>query len=128
MRHVNRVLPWLRRAVAAEWQGPADLPRSLTIEWRLIAARWVGILAVAPALFVMHLPVERLIAAYSILVFAVVYNVSLRWFLPRRPAAFANGYVTTAADSVLNISMVLTAGGVDPPMGDLLFTPPISAG
>ena len=126
MRHVNRLLPCLRRGVAAEWQGPSELPRSLTIEWRLIAARWVGIVAVAPALFVMHLPVERLIAAYSILAFALVYNVSLRWFLPRRPAVFANGYVTTAADSVLNISMVLTAGGFDSPMSYILFTQLIS--
>jgi signal transduction histidine kinase len=126
MRYVTRVLPWLRRAVGAEWQGPADLPRSLTIEWRLIAARWVGILAVAPALFVMHLPLERVIAAYGVLLFAFVYNVCLRWFLPRRPAVFANGYMTTAADSVLNISMVLIAGGFDSPMSYILFTQLIS--
>ena len=126
MRHVTRVLPWLRRAIAAEWQGPSDLPRSLTIEWRLIAARWVGILAVGPALLFMRLPFERLVAAYAILAFAIVYNVLLRSHLVRRPSLFASGYVTTAADSLLNISMVLTAGGFDSPMSYILFTQLIS--
>jgi signal transduction histidine kinase len=126
MRHLTRALPCPRRVIAAEWQGPSDLPRSLTIEWRLIAARWVGILAVGPALLFMRLPLERLIAAYGILAFAVAYNVLLRSYLARRPSLFASGYLTTAADSLLNISMVLTAGGFDSPMSYILFTQLIS--
>ena len=122
MRRPPKTVSWLWRAVAREWQGPPDLPRSLTMEWRLIAARWVGMLAVGPALLVVHLPIERLIAAYGILIFAVGYNMSLRWFMPRRPAMFASGYLTTAADTVLNISMVLVGGGFDSPFSYILFT------
>ena len=91
MKYTPRLLPWLRRAVASEWQGPADLPRSLTIEWRLIFCRWVGILAVAPALLLMHLPVERVFGAYLILLFSAAYNITVRWYLQRQPTLFANG-------------------------------------
>jgi hypothetical protein len=30
------------------WNGLEDLPRSLKLEWRLVAARWVGIASLAP--------------------------------------------------------------------------------
>ena len=126
MTYTPRVLLWLRRTVAAEWQGPADLPRSLTIEWRLIACRWVGMLAVGPALLLMHLPIERLVGAYVILLFGAAYNVTVRWYLQRQPALFANGYLTTAADTLLNISMVLVGGGFDTPLSNVLFTGTIS--
>jgi len=64
------VRPWLLflaagcvvAAVLWGWavaQYPFLLPRSLTIEWRLIACRWVGMLAVGPTLLLMHLPIER---------------------------------------------------------------------
>jgi signal transduction histidine kinase len=126
MKYTPRVVPWLRRTIAAEWQGPADLPRSLTIEWRLIACRWVGILAVAPALLLMHLPVERLVGAYLLLFFAAAYNITVRWYLRRQPALFANGYLTTAADSLLTIAMVLVGGGFESPLSNVLFTGTIS--
>src|SRR5438105_594519 len=126
MHYTPRLLPWLRRTVAAEWQGPADLSRSLTIEWRLIACRWVGMLAVGPALLLMHLPIERLVGAYVILLFGAAYNVTVRWYLQRQPALFANGYLTTAADTLLNISMVLVGGGFDTPLSNVLFTGTIS--
>ena len=126
MRYSPKILPWLRRAIAAEWQGPPDLPRSLTIEWRLIFCRWVGMLAAVPALMLMHLPAERLIAANLIVAFAAAYNITVRWYLQRRPALFANGYLTTVADSVLNISMVLVGGGFNSPLSDVLFTGTIS--
>ena len=126
MNYTPRVVLWLRRTVAAEWQGPADLPRSLTIEWRLIACRWVGMLAVGPALLLMHLPIERLVGAYVILLFGAAYNVTVRWYLQRQPALFANGYLTTAADTLLNISMVLVGGGFDTPLSNVLFTGTIS--
>ena len=126
MHYTPRLLPWLRRTVAAEWQGPADLSRSLTIEWRLIACRWVGMLAVGPALLLMHLPIERLVGAYVILLFGAAYNVTVRWYLQRQPALFANGYLTTAADSLLNISMLLVGGGFDTPLSNVLFTGTIS--
>src|SRR6478609_9874650 len=113
MRYSARFLTWLRRRIAAEWQGPPDLPRALTMEWRLVSVRWVGIVSVTPALFVMHLPEERLMAAAGILIFATVYNIAIRAFMQRRPAMFANGYLTTVADSVMNAAMVLVGGGFD---------------
>src|SRR6266851_940912 len=122
MRSIQKLLSWLRRAIAAEWHGPADLPRSLTMEWRLIAVRWVGMLAVGPALPLMHLPPNRLLPAYAILVAAIIYNITVRTFMRRRPDLFANGYVTTVFDSLLNISMVLVGGGFDSPFSYILFT------
>ncbi len=120
------VLSWLRRSVAAEWQGPADLPRSLTLEWRLITLRWVGILSIAPVLPLLHLSTPRLLIAYAIILTATAYNLAVRWLLPRRSALFANGYLTTVADSILNTSMVLIGGGFDSPFSYILFTVTIS--
>ncbi len=126
MRFAPKLLAWLRRAVATEWHGPADLPRSLTMEWRLIAVRWVGVLAVGPALPLMNLPLDRLIVAYAILTGAVAYNLTVRLYMQRRPDLFANGYVTTVCDSLLNISMVLIGGGFDSSFSYILFTVLIS--
>src|SRR5437763_1780486 len=126
MRYTARVLTWLRRRIAAEWQGPSDLPRALTMEWRLVSVRWVGIVSVSPALFIMHLPQERLVAAATILFFATVYNIAVRSFMQRRPAMFASGYLTTVADSVMNTAMVIVGVGFDSPFSYILFTVTIS--
>jgi signal transduction histidine kinase len=126
MRFAPKLIPWLRRVVATEWHGPADLPRSLTMEWRLIAVRWVGVLAVGPAMPLMHLPLDRLIVAYAILIGAVAYNLTVRWYMQRRPDLFSTGYITTVCDSLLNISMVLIGGGFDSPFSYILFTVLIS--
>ncbi len=125
-RSTNRLLTLPRRFIAAEWRGPVDLPGSLTIEWRLIFVRWVGVLAVGPALPLMHLPQGRLLAAYAILLGAIAYNLTIRRYIQRRPDIFANGYLTTLCDSLLNISMVLVGGGFDSPFFYLLFTVTIS--
>lgn len=122
----RRLLNWPRRIVAAEWQGPPDLPQSLTMEWRLIFVRWVGVLAVGPALPLMHLPTNRLIASIAILVGAVIYNSIIRWYIQRRPDVFANGYITTVCDSLLNMAMVLVGGGFDTTFSYVLFTVMIS--
>jgi signal transduction histidine kinase len=126
MRHAPKLLAWIRRTVAAEWQGPPELQRSLTMEWRLIAVRWVGVLAVGPSLPLMHLPPNRLLIAYTILIFAIGYNLTVRWYMQRKPSWFATGYVTTVCDSLLNISMVLIGGGFDSPFSYILFTVTIS--
>jgi signal transduction histidine kinase len=98
------------------------------MEWRLIAVRWVGMLAVAPALPLMNLPTTRLVAACAILVAAAAYNVTVRWYMQRRPDLFANGYLTTVCDSLMNIAMVLVGGGFDAPISYILFTVTISVG
>jgi signal transduction histidine kinase len=123
----RRAFGWLGHALADQWHGPPDLPRSLTVEWRLSAMRWIGILAVAPSLPWLHLSTERLVAGYAILLSAVIYNVAIRWYMQRRPDLFANGYFTTVADGVLNIAMVLVGGGFDSPFSYMLFTVTISA-
>jgi len=120
------LVPWLIRAIAAEWQGPPDLPKSLTLEWRLIAVRWVGMVSVAPVLPLMHLTPGRLVTAYAIIVAALFYNLGVRRYLPSRPSLFANGYLTTIADSFLNIAMVIIGGGFDSPFSYILFTITIS--
>jgi signal transduction histidine kinase len=126
LRYSTLLFAWLKRVIRDEWHGPADLPRSLTMEWRLIASRWVGILAVGPALPLLNLPPNRVVAAYVILLFGIVYNVVTRWWIQRRPDLFANGYATTVADSVLNIGMVLISGGFGSPFAYVLFTLTIS--
>jgi signal transduction histidine kinase len=122
----RNVLSWPRRKIAAEWQGPPDLPQALTMEWRLMAVRWVGAAAVAPALPLLHLPMDRAVASYAILFSAVIYNAVLRSQMMRRPQWFAPGYVTTVCDSLLNMAMVLVAGGFDSPVSYFLFTVTIS--
>jgi signal transduction histidine kinase len=121
-RLLSTPVAWLRRKIVAEWQGPPDLPRSLTLEWRLIALRWVGIFSITPVLPLLHLSPTRLTAAYAIILTATAYNITLRWLLVRRPRLFASGYLTTVADSLLNTSMVLVGGGFDSPFSYILFT------
>ncbi len=123
---VTRVVAWLRAAITAEWHGPPDLSRSLTMEWRLIVARWVGIVAVAPALPLLHLSPTRLVVACAILLAAVAYNIAIRLWLPRRPQWFASGYFTTVCDSLASIAMVLVGGGFANSIGYVLFTISIS--
>src|SRR5947209_20574501 len=91
MRQLALLLTWLRRTLASEWQGPPDLPRALTLEWKLVTVRWLGIVSVGPALLVMHLPADRLVAAFGILVFATVYNVTVRHYMWRKPSIFEIG-------------------------------------
>jgi signal transduction histidine kinase len=120
------LLSWPRRAIAAEWHGPPDLPKSLTMEWRLTFARWVGVLAVGPALPLMHLPEDRAAGACAILVGAFAYNATVRWYIQRRPDLFASGYLTTVCDSLLTMVMVLMGGGFNSTFSYALFTVMIS--
>src|SRR5438067_12766285 len=115
-------IAWLRRRVAFEWQGPADLPRSLMLEWRIVAVRWIGMLSIGPVLPLLHLSSARLVAAYAIIFAAIAYNLAVRWFLTRRPSLFTSGYLTSFADTLLNAVMVLVGGGFDSPFSYLLFT------
>jgi signal transduction histidine kinase len=117
----------VRRRLDALWNGPADLPRDLRLEWRLVAVRWLGIACLAPVLLLANLPHERLLAAYLVLVVATVYNAGLRRIMPRQPQLLANGYVSTIGDALLDIAMVIVGGGFDSPFYFLLFTVTLAA-
>lgn len=121
-----QTLRLLRRAAVYIWQGPTDLPRSLKLEWRFVAIRWLGIFFIAPSLLLANLPDERLLAAYAVLVVAAIYNLVLQWVMPKRPLLFASGYLTMLGDTLLNIAMVTVGGGLDSPFYYILFTTTIS--
>ena len=48
-----------RRTFADLWNGPADLPRKLKLERRLVLGRWLAIAFFAPALALYHLPPDQ---------------------------------------------------------------------
>jgi signal transduction histidine kinase len=109
------------------WNGSDDLPRSLKLEWRFVAVRWLGIASLAPILPLAHLPFDRLLAAYFVLIVASVYNAGLQYLMPRRPQWLANGYISTLGDALLDIAMVIVGGGFDSPFYFILFTVTLAA-
>jgi signal transduction histidine kinase len=109
------------------WNGPEDLPRSLKLEWRFVAVRWLGIACLAPILPLAHLAFDRLVAAYLVLIAASVYNAGLQHLMPRRPQWLANGYISTLGDALLDIAMVIVGGGFDSPFYFILFTVTLAA-
>ncbi|MBV8087106.1 MAG: hypothetical protein JO247_20040 [Chloroflexi bacterium] len=116
-----------RRGLNYQWSGPRDLSPTLRLEWRFVAVRWLGIIMVGPGLLLAHLPVQRLEAAYVVLLVAAVYNFAIQRLMPLHPIVFANGYLTTMGDTILNIAMVSVGGGFNSPFYFLLFTVAISA-
>jgi diguanylate cyclase (GGDEF)-like protein/PAS domain S-box-containing protein len=118
----------LRRLIlATAWNGPADLPAALRLEWRFVAVRWLGILFMTPGIHMAGFSAEQMNAAYLVLAIAAVYNIALQVIVPRRPTWFINGYVTALGDALLNACMVGLAGGFDSPLYYILFTVTISA-
>jgi signal transduction histidine kinase len=109
------------------WNGPADLPRALKLEWRFVAVRWLGIAFVIPAVLVANLGHDRLLAAYAVIAVAAIYNAFVQYLMPRRPQLLANGYLTTLGDGLLDIAMVVVGGGFDSPFYFILFTVTIAA-
>jgi signal transduction histidine kinase len=109
------------------WDGPEDLPRTLKLEWRFVAVRWLGIASLAPVLLLAHLPLDRLLEAYAVLIVASVYNAGLQYVMPRRPQWLANGYISTLGDALLDIAMVIVGGGFDSPFYFILFTVTLAA-
>ncbi|MGH2457319.1 MAG: hypothetical protein ACRDIY_00450, partial [Chloroflexota bacterium] len=109
------------------WRGPPDLPRSLKLEWRFVGIRWLGIIFVTPGLMLARLPPDRLLGAYAVLAFAVVYNLAVHWMIRERPAWIASGYLTTVTDGLLNVAIITVAGGFDSPLYYILYTVTISA-
>jgi diguanylate cyclase (GGDEF)-like protein len=109
------------------WNGPASLPSELGTEWRLVAIRWLGILLMLPSVGLLDLSRDRLDAAYAVLAGAAVYNLFIQLTLPRRPALFTSGYLTTIGDALLNVAMVTLGGGFGTPLYFLLYTVTIAS-
>src|SRR5260370_6481596 len=109
------------------WTVPEAVPRSLKREWRFVAVRWVGIASLAPVLLLATLPLERLVAAYLVLIVASIYNAALQQIMPRRPQWLANGYISTLGDALLDIAIIVVGGGFDSPFYFILFTVTLAA-
>ena len=60
------------------WNGPDDLPRTLKLEWRFVAVRWLGITCLAPVLLLAHLPFESP-HAYNQAMREAMYGWMTRW-------------------------------------------------
>ncbi|MBI4317389.1 MAG: HAMP domain-containing histidine kinase [Chloroflexi bacterium] len=115
-----------KSALAYVWLGPEGMPKSLRLEWRFVAVRWIGIIFMTPGLLLAKLPNDTLLAAYGILVVAGVYNAVVQRLIRKRPAVLTNGYLTSLGDGLLNLVMI-TLGGFDSPFYYILFTVTISA-
>jgi signal transduction histidine kinase len=124
---VGGTLAHLPQQLRFLWNGPEDLPRNLKLEWRFVAVRWLGIASLAPVLLLAHLPLDRLVEAYLVLIVASVYNAGLQMIMPRRPQWLANGYISTLGDALLDIAMVIVGGGFDSPFYFILFTVTLAA-
>ena len=122
-----RYLSTIKRALAYQWGGPPDLPQSLKLEWRFVGIRWVGIAFVTPGLFLANFSHEQLLKAYFVILFAAVYNLGVHWAIRRYPSLIANGYVTTLLDGLLNVALIMVAGGFGSPIYYILYTVTISA-
>lgn len=125
-RHIGRIVQWVRRSTAYMQEPPADLPRALRLEWQFVTARWLGIIFVAPALWAWHLPLERLIAAYALLLIAGIYNFFIQRLMRRYPALFSTGYITMLGDGLLVMAMLSLGGGFSSPFHYILFTAAVS--
>jgi signal transduction histidine kinase len=117
------IAQFLRRA----WFGPSDLPAHLRMEQRFIAIRYLGLLLVLPVLPLLNLSPERLLAAYALLFFDAVYNITVQMLLRRRSGWLNHGYFTTIGDGVLALSMVMIGGGFTSSFYLVLFLTTIAA-
>jgi diguanylate cyclase (GGDEF)-like protein len=108
--------------VASFLRCPAQLTGPLQIEWHLITIRWLGIVLVTPSLWLLHLSPEQLVGAYATLAAGAIYNGLIQVFLPRQPALFRNGYLTTLGDGALDAAMIVLGGGFGTPLYALMFS------
>ena len=99
--------PWLSRLrlgwLGVPWSTSDEMPRSVKLEWRFVAIRWVGIICLLPGLPLFNLPDGQLLAAYGVLLLAALYNIAVQVLLRRRSKVFVSGYVTTICDGLLNV-------------------------
>jgi signal transduction histidine kinase len=109
-----------------QWRAPQELNPSLDQEWRLIAIRWLALAFVTPTLWLAQLPMERTVAAYGVLVLAVVLNSFYRHLILHSPSVLSNGFITSLGDVGLHIAMIMIGGGFGSPFYFLLFSVSIS--
>jgi len=104
------------------WGGPQDLTRPLKLEWRLVALRWLGIVFIAAGLQFLPLNDSRRLVAYGTLLFGLGYNLVLRRMIRRKVAFVAIGVVSTAADSLVGLTLLVGIGdSVNSPLSYFLF-------
>lgn len=103
------------------------MPAHLRMEQRFIALRYLGLFSLAPTLPLLNLTSGRLAAAYALLCFTALYNMTIQFLLRRRSTWLNNGYFTTIGDGILNIAMVIIGGGFGSPFYFILFTTSIAA-
>ena len=124
-------ISWIARMrqswLGAPWSSSDETPRAMKLEWRFVTIRWVGIICMAPGLYLFNLPAGQLKAAYGVLLMAALYNIVVQQLLRRQSKVFVSGYVTTIGDGLLNVAMIVVAGGFDTPFYVLLFSATVSA-
>jgi len=118
----------MRRVLLPLWDGPADSPRPLKLEWRLVLGRCLGIAfcIVAFASYPFE-PVQKL-QAFAMLGTAAIYNVVLARLIWRRFGLVADGTLPTLGDGLLCAAMLGIVGGFESPFYVILYAVVISAG
>jgi diguanylate cyclase (GGDEF)-like protein len=114
-------------AVVSFMRRPAHLNGPLEIEWHLITIRWLGIVCVAPSLWLLQLSAGQFLGAYAILAAGAIYNGLIQAFLPRHPGLFRSGYLTTLGDGMLDAAMIVLGGGFNTPLYALMFSTVVAA-
>lgn len=109
------------------WEGPDFLSQALKLEWRFIVMRWLGIIIIAPGLFLFNLSHQQIIGAFVVLAIALVYNLILQYMLAKRSKLLISGYLVIFLDALLNVAMIIVAGGFDSPFYFIVYTVTVSA-
>ena len=117
----------LVRFVATVLSGSTDVPAHLRAEQQSVVLRYLGILCLIPTLPLFHLSTPRLVGAYTLLIFAAIYNTGVQILLHRRPRWLNDGYITTIGDGLLSIAMLAIGGGFTSSFYFILFTATVAA-
>src|SRR5260370_42458067 len=113
--------------LASLWSSPAEMPRPLKLERRLILGRWVGILTFAIALALNITSREKQIAAYCILGVALTWHLVLLRVLRNAPPKLVVG-LPTLADGLLCATMIPLVVGFESPFYAVMYSVTVAAG
>ncbi len=129
----NRTRSWwtsigqLRTSLLDLWTGPTDYPPSVRLERRFIALRYLGISFLGPTLPLLNLSTSRLLAAYTLLLVYLSFNLWVHVLLQRRSSWLNHGYITSVGDGLIISVMVMIGGGFASPFYILLFPTTVAA-